>query len=54
MASVLDVLTLDGDYIAEVTGFVTAELVSRWGHQDDRFVGATVFPRFGLPAELPD
>ncbi len=53
VASVLDVLTLDGDRIAEVTGFVTAELLSRWGEEDDRFVGATVFPRFGLPAVLP-
>ena len=53
VASVLDVLTLDGDHIAEVTGFVTAELLSRWGEEDDRFVGATVFPRFGLPAVLP-
>jgi len=51
--SVLDVLTLDGDRIAEVTGFVTAELLSRWGQEDDRFVGATAFPRFGLPASLP-
>jgi RNA polymerase sigma-70 factor, ECF subfamily len=31
VASVLNVLTLNGDYIAEVTGFVTAELLSRWG-----------------------
>lgn len=54
VASVFDVLTLDGDHIAEVTGFVTAELLSRWGTEDDRFVGATAFPRFGLPAVLPD
>ena len=53
VASVLDVLTLDGDRIAEVTGFVTAELLSRWGQEDDRFVGATAFPRFGLPACCP-
>ncbi len=53
VASVLDLLTLDGDRIAEVTGFVTAELLSRWGQQDDRFTGATAFPRFGLPAVLP-
>jgi RNA polymerase sigma-70 factor, ECF subfamily len=53
VASVLDVLTVDGDRIAEVTGFVTAELLSRWGQEDDRFVGATAFPRFGLPASLP-
>jgi RNA polymerase sigma-70 factor, ECF subfamily len=51
--SVLEVLTLDGDRIAEATGFVTAELLSRWGQEDDRFTGATVFPRFGLPAVLP-
>jgi RNA polymerase sigma-70 factor (ECF subfamily) len=54
VASVFDVLTLDGDRIAEVTGFVTAELLARWGNQDNRFVGATAFPRFGLPAALPD
>jgi RNA polymerase sigma-70 factor (ECF subfamily) len=54
VASILDVITLDGDRIAEVTGFVTAELLSRWGTEDDRFVGATAFPRFGLPAVLPD
>jgi hypothetical protein len=53
VASVLDVVTVDGDRIAEVTGFVTAELLSRWGQEDDRFVGATTFPRFGLPAVLP-
>jgi RNA polymerase sigma-70 factor (ECF subfamily) len=53
VASVLDVLTLDGDRISEVTGFVTAELLARWGQEDDRFVGATAFPRFGLPASLP-
>jgi hypothetical protein len=54
VASVFDVLTLDGDHIAEVTGFVTAGLLSRWGTEDARFVGATAFPRFGLPAMLPD
>jgi RNA polymerase sigma-70 factor, ECF subfamily len=55
VASALDVLTLapDGTHIAQVTCFVTAELLARWGHDDDRFVGAAVFPRFGLPAELP-
>ena len=54
VASVFDVLTIEGDRIAEVTGFVTAELLARWGSPDDRFVGATAFPRFGLPAVLPD
>ncbi len=36
VAAVLDVLTLDGAGIAEVTAFVTPE----------------IFPRFGLPEEL--
>jgi RNA polymerase sigma-70 factor, ECF subfamily len=52
--SVLHVLTLDGDRIRDATGFITAELLSRWGYADDRFVGATVFPRLGLPSALPD
>jgi hypothetical protein len=52
--SILEVLTLDGPQIASVTGFVTAELLGRWGYQDDRFVGATAFPRFGLPSTLAD
>ncbi len=51
--AVVEVLTLDGDRIAEVTCFVTAELLSRWGDEDDRFIGATAFPRFGLPPVLP-
>jgi RNA polymerase sigma-70 factor, ECF subfamily len=46
---VLDVLTLDGDRIAQVTGFLTAEATGT----DNRFVGAHAFPRFGLPSELP-
>ena len=37
VATVLDVLTLRGDRIREVTSFITPE----------------VFARFGLPAELP-
>ncbi|HEY3978353.1 MAG TPA: sigma factor-like helix-turn-helix DNA-binding protein [Streptosporangiaceae bacterium] len=55
VASALDVLTLapDGTQIAQVTCFVTAELLARWGYDDDRFTGAAVFPRFGLPPELP-
>jgi hypothetical protein len=49
------VLTLapDGTQVVQVTCFVTAELLARWGHDDGSFAGATVFPRFGLPAELP-
>jgi RNA polymerase sigma-70 factor (ECF subfamily) len=52
VASVLDVLNLDGGRIAAVTGFITSEILRRNGDEDDRFVGSTAFPRFGLPAEL--
>jgi RNA polymerase sigma-70 factor (ECF subfamily) len=52
VASVLDVIDIDGDRIAAVTSFITDELLQRSAQSDDRFVGADVFPRFGLPAEL--
>jgi RNA polymerase sigma-70 factor (ECF subfamily) len=52
--SVLHVLTLDGDQICDATGFITSELLSRWGYASDRFVGARVFPRLGLPPALAD
>jgi RNA polymerase sigma-70 factor (ECF subfamily) len=52
--SVLQVLTLGDTGIAAVTGFVTSELLARWGHDDDRFVGADAFPAFGLPEVLTD
>jgi RNA polymerase sigma-70 factor (ECF subfamily) len=51
VAAVLDVLTLDGDRIAEVDGFLTAGQI---GDPGGRFIGSEVFPRFGLPAELPE
>jgi len=51
VAAVLDVLTLDGDRIAEVDGFLTA---GELGDPHGRFVGSEIFPRFGLPAELPE
>jgi RNA polymerase sigma-70 factor, ECF subfamily len=44
----LDVLTLDGDRIATVTGFLTADLASPPGA---KVTGAEVFARFGLPPE---
>jgi RNA polymerase sigma-70 factor (ECF subfamily) len=53
VAAVLDVLTLDGDWIAEVDGFLTSDQVGDPGH-DGHFVGSEIFPRFGLPAELPE
>ena len=51
-ASVLDVLTLDGDKIASVVGFQTADNFRRSG-QEVRFGTSDFFPRFGLPEELP-
>jgi RNA polymerase sigma-70 factor (ECF subfamily) len=53
VASVLDVLTLDGGRIAQVTGFITAEVPERSDHEAHRFAGAKTFLRFGLPTELP-
>ena len=51
-ASVLDVVTLDGDKISAVVGFHTADILRRSGH-DVKFSGSDFFPRFGLPEELP-
>jgi hypothetical protein len=51
-AAALDVLTLDGGLIAAVTGFLTVDDVASPDGAGYRF-GADVFPRFGLPAELP-
>ena len=51
-ASVLDVLTLDGDKISAVVGFQTADNFRRSG-QEIRFGTSDFFPRFGLPEELP-
>jgi RNA polymerase sigma-70 factor, ECF subfamily len=48
--AVIDVLTLDGDKIAAVTGFVVPRSVDADGSA--RPVGEEVFARFGLPAEL--
>ncbi|HEX6933650.1 MAG TPA: hypothetical protein VF162_16000 [Streptosporangiaceae bacterium] len=47
----VDVLTLDGDRIANVTGFLTVELLRRTGF-DGQLSGAKVFADLGLPAEL--
>jgi RNA polymerase sigma-70 factor (ECF subfamily) len=51
VASVVDVLTLDGARIAAVTGFLTAELLRKNG-LDGALSGARVFADLGLPAEL--
>jgi RNA polymerase sigma-70 factor (ECF subfamily) len=51
VASVVDVLTLDGERIASVTGFLTTELLRRIGF-DGQLSGAKVFADLGLPAEL--
>jgi RNA polymerase sigma-70 factor (ECF subfamily) len=51
VASAINVLRLEGDQVAESDYFLTAELLRRWG-SDGTYVGAEVFPRFGLPTEL--
>ncbi|HEY3906996.1 MAG TPA: RNA polymerase subunit sigma-70 [Streptosporangiaceae bacterium] len=52
LGSVVDVLTLDGDLISSVTGFLTAEHLRTFG-EDGRVLGARLFPQLGLPYELP-
>jgi RNA polymerase sigma-70 factor, ECF subfamily len=48
----IDVLTIDGDKISAVTGFLTADLLSP--EDAGRWVsGADLFTRFGIPAEPP-
>jgi RNA polymerase sigma-70 factor, ECF subfamily len=49
--SVVDVLTLDGERISAVTGFLTTEMLRRFG-VDGELSGAEVFAGLGLPAEL--
>jgi RNA polymerase sigma-70 factor, ECF subfamily len=49
-AGVIDVLTLDGDRISSVVGFLTTE--TREPGADGWASGAEIFSRFGLPAEL--
>jgi hypothetical protein len=50
-AGVIDVLTLDGDRIAAVTGFVTFGVADL--PEGKQVTAAEVFARFGLPARLP-
>ncbi len=47
--AVIDVLTLAGDKIAAVTGFLLAEVE----HREPAIPGAEIFARFGLPAAVP-
>ena len=49
---VIDVLTLDGDQIASVTGFLTGDDLER-PDTADQARAAEIFARFGLPAGLP-
>ena len=49
--SVLDVLTLDGDRIVRVDGFLTAEMLRRLGYEG-RLKGAELFPSCGIPADV--
>jgi RNA polymerase sigma-70 factor, ECF subfamily len=48
----IDVLTLEGDKIAAVTGFLTADLLSP-ENAGGWVTGAELFQRFGLPADPP-
>lgn len=48
----IDVLTLDGDKIAAVTGFLTADLLGP-AEAAGWVTGAELFGRFGLPADAP-
>jgi RNA polymerase sigma-70 factor (ECF subfamily) len=52
VAAVLDVLTLRGARIAEVTGFVSPWVFARFGDVEGSMTPAA-FRRFGLPDELP-
>jgi RNA polymerase sigma-70 factor, ECF subfamily len=49
--SVLDVITLDGDRIARVDGFLTIEMLRRLGYPG-QLTGAELFPQAGLPADV--
>jgi RNA polymerase sigma-70 factor (ECF subfamily) len=51
LGAVIDILTLEGDRIAQVTAFLTTEAPEDTGEY--RFAAADAFPRFGLPVELP-
>jgi RNA polymerase sigma-70 factor (ECF subfamily) len=52
VASVLDVLTLRGDRIADVVGFSTPEVFRGLVEQRRPVVPCAIFPRFGLPEEI--
>ena len=51
LASVLDVLTLSGDQIADVTGFHIDGQMKRMGYEP-KLASFDYFSRFGLPAEI--
>jgi len=46
----IDVITLDGDKIAAVTGFLTADVM---GLEGSWISGAEMFGRFGISADPP-
>ncbi len=53
VASVLDVITLEGGRISAVTGFITTEILSRDGGEGGCLTGSALFPRLGLAPHLP-
>jgi RNA polymerase sigma-70 factor (ECF subfamily) len=52
VASVLDVLTIEGGFISTVTAFITPYVLRQSGEADENYVGLVDFARFGLPQEV--
>ena len=53
VASVLDVLSIEGDRISSVTAFATPEVFRRLARPEGPYVTSGLFARFGLPPDLP-
>ena len=53
VASVLDVLSVEGGRISAVTAFATPEVFGRRARQEGPYVTSGLFARFGLPPDLP-
>jgi len=53
VAAVLDVLTVQGERIAEITAFVTSDLHRRFGFEGTPYVTSEIFAALGLPEQLP-
>lgn len=53
LASVLDVLSVEGARISAITAFATPEVFRRLARPGGPYVVSELFARFGLPPELP-